>query len=129
MSLLLRLFLSLLLRLLSLPCRECGSSQYSNVLNTFGVAHDLYIYQYNVVGVGKERRIKDWSMVTCKMADYWPCAVGLSAVNAIGTRLRDPINSGLTLWRLTVDVDYDAVTEIVRNLPVSKHPIHPGCGE
>ena len=26
---------------------------------------------------------------------YWPHAGGLSAVNAIGTQLRDPINSGL----------------------------------
>ena len=31
--------------------------------------------------------------------DDWPCAGGLSAVNAIGTQLRDPINSGLTRWR------------------------------
>ena len=31
---------------------------------------------------------------------YWPCAGGLSAVKAIGTRLRDPINSGLTRWRI-----------------------------
>ena len=31
---------------------------------------------------------------------YWPCAGGLSAVNAIGTQLRDPINSGLTQWRI-----------------------------
>ena len=33
---------------------------------------------------------------------YWPCAGGLSAVNAIGTQLRDPINSGLTRWRMAV---------------------------
>ena len=26
---------------------------------------------------------------------YLPCAGGLSAVNAIGTKLRDPISSGL----------------------------------
>ena len=30
------------------------------------------------------------------------CADGLSAVNAIGTQLRDPINSGLTRWRTSV---------------------------
>ena len=30
------------------------------------------------------------------LEDYWPCAGGLSAVNAIGTQLRDLINSGLT---------------------------------
>ena len=33
---------------------------------------------------------------------YWPCAGGLSAVNAIGTQWRDPINSGLTRWRMAV---------------------------
>ena len=33
---------------------------------------------------------------------YWPYAGGLSAVNAIGTQLRDPINSGLTRWRMAV---------------------------
>ena len=31
------------------------------------------------------------------------CAGGLSAVNAIGTQLRDLINLGLTRWRMTVD--------------------------
>ena len=31
---------------------------------------------------------------------YWPCAGGLLAVNAIGTQWRDPINSGLTRWRI-----------------------------
>ena len=47
----------------------------------------------------------NWSMVTCQGSSlvrnylevYWTCAGGLSAiVNAIGTHLRDPINSGLT---------------------------------
>ena len=33
---------------------------------------------------------------------YWPCPGGLSAVNAIGTQLRDSINSGLTRWRMAV---------------------------
>ena len=37
---------------------------------------------------------------TC--AVYWSCAGGLSAVNAIGTQLRDLINSGLTRWRMVV---------------------------
>ena len=39
-------------------------------------------------------------MVTCQgstrywnyLEVYWPCAGGLSTVNAIGTHLRDPIN-------------------------------------
>ena len=30
------------------------------------------------------------------------CAGGLSAVKAIGTQLRDPINLGLTRWRMAV---------------------------
>ena len=56
---------------------------------------------------GKSEAHVNWSMVTCKgstrnwnyLEDYWPCVGGLSAVNAIGTQLRDPINSGLTRWR------------------------------
>ena len=40
----------------------------------------------------------NWSMMTCKgstcywkyFGDYWLCAGGLSAVNAIGTQLHDP---------------------------------------
>ena len=36
---------------------------------------------------------------------FWPCAGGLSAVNAIGTQLRDPINSGLTRWRMAVSIN------------------------
>ena len=31
---------------------------------------------------------------------YWPCAGGLSAMNNIETHSRDPINSGLTRWRI-----------------------------
>ena len=50
-----------------------------------------------------------WSIVTAKAAlvrnyldVYWPCAGELWAVNAIGTQLRDPINSELTRWRMAV---------------------------
>ena len=35
---------------------------------------------------------------------YWPRAGGLSAVNAVGTQLRDPINLGLTRWRCCIAV-------------------------
>ena len=53
------------------------------------------------------------SMVTCKIAApvwnylevYWPCSGGLSAVNAIDTQLRDPINSGVTRWRMPVKIN------------------------
>ena len=42
--------------------------------------------------------------VTGYLEGYWPCTGRLSAVNAIGTQLRDLINSGLTRWRLTVSM-------------------------
>ena len=57
---------------------------------------------------------------------YRPCAGGLSAVNAIGTQLRDPITSGLTRWRLAVSLD--AAAGLGRN-PVSKHQIQPEYGD
>ena len=44
------------------------------------------------------------------------------AVNAIGTQLRDQINSGLTLWQM------DATAELGRN-PVSKHQIQLEYGD
>ena len=34
--------------------------------------------------------------------NYWPCAGGLSAMNAIDTQLRDLINSGLIRWRMAI---------------------------
>ena len=58
---------------------------------------------------------------------YLPCAGGLSAVNAIGTHLRDPINSGLTRWRMAVS-KLNAAAELGRN-PVSKHQIQPEYGD
>ena len=36
---------------------------------------------------------------------YRPCAGGFSAVNAIGTQLREPINLGLTRWRMAVYIN------------------------
>ena len=76
----------------------------------------------------------NWSMVICQKAApvrnylevYRPCAGGLSAVNAIGTQLRDPINLGLTRWRMAVSLD--AAAELGRN-PVSKHQIQPEYGD
>ena len=60
-------------------------------------------------GCGKERRILIGPWGSAKAAPvrnylegHWPFAGGLSAVNAIGTQLRDPINSGLTRWRMAV---------------------------
>ena len=60
---------------------------------------------------------------------YWPCASGLSAVNAIGTQLRDPINSELTRRRMAVlNKEMDAVAEFGRN-PASKDQIQPEYGD
>ena len=81
-------------------------------------------------GSGKERRILIGPLRPVKAAlvrNYlevdWPCAGGLSAVKraAIGTQLRDAINSGLTRWRMaTLNKYMDAAAELERN-PVSKH--------
>ena len=79
----------------------------------------------------------NWSMMTCKKATlvrnyvevYWPCAGGLSAVNAIGTPLCDPIISGLTRRRLIVlNIIMDAAAEIGKN-PVYKHQVQPEYGD
>ena len=48
-------------------------------------------------------------------------------MNAIGTQLRDLINSGLTRWRMAVSY-MDAAAELGRN-PVSKHQIQPEYGD
>ena len=60
------------------------------------------IYIYIQIICGKERRtlIGPWrsakaAFVRNYLEVYWPCAGGLSAINAIGKKLRDPINSGL----------------------------------
>ena len=48
-------------------------------------------------------------------------------MNAIGAQLRDPINSGLTRWRMVVS-SMDAAAELGRNA-VSKHQIQPEYGD
>ena len=63
-----------------------------------------------IADLGKERHTLNGPMVTCKgstcywnyLEDYWPWAGGLLEVNAIGTHLRDPINSGLARWHMAV---------------------------
>ena len=46
-------------------------------------------------------------------------------MNAIGTQLRNPINSGLARWRMAVlNKKMDAAAELGRN-PVSKNQIQP----
>ena len=50
-------------------------------------------------------------------------------MNAIGAQLRDPINSGLTRWRMAVlNRNMDAAAELGRNL-VSEDQIQPGYGD
>ena len=50
-------------------------------------------------------------------------------MNAIGTQLRDPINSELTRWRMAVLNNFmDAAAELGRN-SVSKHQIQPEYGD
>ena len=51
-----------------------------------------------------------------------------SFLNAIGTQLRDSINSGLTRWRMAIiNEQMDATAELGRN-PVGKHQIQPEYG-
>ena len=50
-------------------------------------------------------------------------------MNAVGMQLRDPINTGLTRWRMAVlNKKMDAVAELGRN-PASKHQIQPEYGD
>ena len=47
----------------------------------------------------------------------------------IDTQLRDPINSGLTRWRLAViNEEMDAAAELGKN-PVGEHQIQPEYGD
>ena len=48
-------------------------------------------------------------------------------MNTIGTQSRDPINSGLTRWRMAVS-QMGAAAEYGRN-PLSKHQIQPEYGD
>ena len=63
------------------------------------------------------------------LEDRWPCAGGLSAVNAFGTQLRDPTE--LETDPMAVDgIDVDAVVaENGRDPVVSEDQIHYGFGE
>ena len=71
----------------------------------------------------------DTALVRNYLEVFWPYAGELSAVNTIGTQLRDPMNSGLTRWRMAVlNKNMDATAELGRN-PVSKHKIQPECGD
>ena len=50
-------------------------------------------------------------------------------MNAIGTQLRDPRNSGLARQRMAVlNKQMDAAAELGSN-PLSKHQIQPGYGD
>ena len=49
-------------------------------------------------------------------------------MNAIGTQLRDSINSGLARWRMAVSY-MDAAAELGRSNPVSEHQIQPEYGD
>ena len=85
-----------------------------------------------VVGMVKGQALKKWSMVTPEkeapvtlttLGTTGPCASRLSAVNAIGTQLRDLIKLGTDpMVNGGLNKEMDAVAETERN-PVSKHQI------
>ena len=66
---------------------------------------------------------------TKSIAGSGPIESAVFSVNAIGTQLRDPINSGLTRWRMAVlNEKMAAAAELGRN-PVSKHQIELEYGD
>ena len=103
-----------LITALSTAIRHRVSPEFIGSRNCVPMAFDRRYFQYAhfipIVGRGKRDTHVDWSMVICKcstrywnyLEDYWPCAGGLSATNAIGTQLSDRINSGLARWLTAV---------------------------
>ena len=89
-----------------------------------------------IVGVGKERRtlIGPWLSANGSthywnyLEEYGPCAGGLSAVNAIGTQLRDPINSALTQWRMAVQINKWTPPRKSRGIPLVSTRFSPSMG-
>ena len=62
----------------------------------FGTHRDIYNAVCWLSSFAKAALVRNYLEV------YWPCAGELWAGNAIGTQLRDPINTGLTRWRMAV---------------------------
>ena len=56
-----------------------------------------YLVPITIAEIGSTRYWND-------LEDYWPHAGGRSAVNAIGTQLRDLISSGLTRRGMAVSI-------------------------
>ena len=74
-----------------------GGKPLQNASDTFNMPTSYFIPINS--GCGKREAHINWSkaaLVRNYLEVYCPCAGGLSAVNAIGTQLRDPIISGLT---------------------------------
>ena len=84
-----------------MPVELVFSGTYPPVLSTCPL--------HTISGCGKKRRILTgpwWPAKAARVRNYLeiyrPSVGGLSAVNAIGMQLRDPINSGLVRWRMVV---------------------------
>ena len=83
----------------------CRIGNLTRSIHTFAICVTIHTPKW----VCEREAHINWSMVPAKatlvrnyLEVYWPCAGGLSAVNAIGTQLRDPINSVLTRWRMAI---------------------------
>ena len=51
-------------------------------------------------------------------------------MNPVGTQLRDPINSGMTPWRMAaLNKQMDTVAAELGRNPASKHQIQPKYGD
>ena len=80
--------------------RNAADEQRNRQLHaSVSLALSLRSYQYKIISPVLSNQAWVW---VCEREVYWPCAGGLSAVNSIRTHLRDPINSGLTRWRMVV---------------------------
>ena len=72
-----------------------------NVPHPSAGTFNIHTHFISIVGVGKRGAYvlvhgdlpRQHPFVRNYLEVYWPCAGGRSVVNAIGTQLRDPINS------------------------------------
>ena len=94
-----------------------------------GQGNIIFPVQLTTSRIGNLTRLIHTLLYVMTIHTYWPCGGGLSAMNAIGTQLHDPINTGLTRWRMAVLNKYmHAAAELETN-PVSKHQIQPEGGD
>ena len=81
------------------------------------------------ISTRQHRKVSRATVRVITFGQYWPCAEGLSAVNATGTHWLEPVNSGLTRWRLTVSMLHHRRKRQEENETASKHQSQPERGD